>query len=234
MDELSFRRAIYAEPNTSAPEIIQAAKDDPAKQAFWDEVKAMDAQLAQAMHIPVPENFADKLILRHRLDEFSQNRKKRPWYLAMAASIAMVVGISYMALVAGNNGLTNDVFAHVSHQYVNKEIAMSGQNVTQDAINQKMLIFNGAISEEIGEVLSANYCYLNTIKSLHMIIKGKTGLINLFVVPDDKNQEFKEDFSNDYLVGTSFLLASAKIIIVGDNREEISHLRAVAQRAFRF
>ncbi|MFT6328899.1 MAG: hypothetical protein ACJAYN_000826, partial [Bermanella sp.] len=49
MDELSFRRTIYAEPNTTDPDIIQAAKDDPAKQVFWDEVKAMDLQLAQAM-----------------------------------------------------------------------------------------------------------------------------------------------------------------------------------------
>lgn len=234
MDELSFRRAIYAEPNTSAPDIIQAAKDDPAKQAFWDDVKVMDAKLAQAMHIPVPENFADKLILRHRLDEFSQKRKKRPWYLAMVASIAMVVGTSYMALLAGNNGLTNDVFAHVSHQYMSKEIAMSGQNVTRDAINTKMQIFNGAVSSEIGEVVSANYCYLDNIKSLHMIIKGKTGLINLFVVPDDKSQALKENFNKNNLVGTSFLLASAKIIIVGDNKEEISQLRTVAQSAFIF
>ena len=75
MDELTFRRTIYAEPNTTDPDVIQAAKDDPAKQAFWDEVKAMDAQIAQAMNIPVPENFADKLILRQGLDEFSQKRQ---------------------------------------------------------------------------------------------------------------------------------------------------------------
>jgi hypothetical protein len=234
MDELSFRRTIYAEPNTTDPDIIQAAKNDPAKQVFWDEVKAMDAQLALAMHIPVPENFADKLILRQGMDEFTQTRRKRPWYVAMAASVAMVVGISYMTLFAGNNGLANDVFAHVSHEYMNKEMTMGGQNVTQAAINEKMATFNGALSDEIGEVVSANYCYLNTIKSLHMIIRGKTGLVNLFVVTDNKSKELEEDFSNDELIGTSFLLNSAKIIIVGDDREDVSQLQLVAKNAFRF
>jgi secreted PhoX family phosphatase len=162
MDELSFRRTIYAEPNTTDPDIIQAAKDDPAKQVFWDEVKAMDAQLAQAMSIPVPENFADKLILRQGMDEFSQKRQKRPWYIALAASVAMVVGVSYVTLFAGNNGLANDIYAHINHEYMNKEIAMTGQHVSQNVINEKMATFNGVLSGEIGDVLSANYCYLGT------------------------------------------------------------------------
>ena len=234
MDELTFRRTIYAEPNTTDPDIIQAAKDDPAKQAFWDEVKAMDAQIAQAMHIPIPENFAEKLILRQGMDEFSQRRQKRPWYIALAASVAMIVGISYMTLFVGNHGLANDVFAHVSHEYMNKEMAMSGQNITQDAINGKMATFNGALSGDIGEVVSANYCYLDTIRSLHMIVKGEKGLISLFVVPESESEELQDDFSKDNLVGTSFLLNSAKIIIVGDDREQVSQLQNVARTAFRF
>jgi hypothetical protein len=234
MDELSFRRTIYAEPNTTDPDIIQAAKDDPAKQVFWDEVKAMDVQLAQAMSIPVPENFADKLILRQGMDEFSQKRQKRPWYIALAASVAMVVGVSYVTLFAGNNGLANDIYAHINHEYMNKEIAMTGQHVSQNVINEKMATFNGVLSGEIGDVLSANYCYLGTIKSLHMIIKGKTGLINLFVVDNNNSKELKEDFSTNGLVGTSFLLQSAKIIIVGDDKEQVSHLQTAAQSAFRF
>lgn len=234
MDELTFRRTIYAEPNTTDPDVIQAAKDDPAKRAFWDEVKAMDTQLAQAMHIPIPENFAEKLILRQGMDEFTQKRQQRPWYVAMAASFALVAGISYMTLFAGNNGLANDVFAHVSPEYMHKEISMSGSNVTQEAINKKMATFNGKLSDEIGEVVSANYCYLDTIKSLHMIVRGEKGLISLFVMPDSNSEELKEDFSNKELVGTSFLLKSAKIIIVGNDKEEVSHMQEVAQSAFKF
>jgi hypothetical protein len=234
MDELTFRRTIYAEPNTTDPNIIRAAKDDPAKQSFWDEVKAMDAQIAEAMNIPIPENFADKLILRQGLDEFSQKRQKRPWYFAMAASLAMLASISYMTLLAGDNGLVNDVYAHVSKDHMAKELSMSRRNVTSDDINKKMASFNVVMSEDIGEVVSANYCYLDTIKSLHMIVKGEKGLISLFIVPDSESEKLEESFSNSEFVGTSFLLQSAKIIIVGDNSQEVSQLQKVAQSSFRF
>jgi hypothetical protein len=234
MDELTFRRTIYADPNTKDPDVIKAALDDPSKQAFWDEVKALDAQMAQAMNIPVPENFAEKLLLRQGMDEFSQHRKKRPWYVAMAASVAMFAGIGYMTLLAGDNGLANDVFAHVSHEYMEKEVMMSGSAVTSERINEKMATFNGKLSEEIGDVVSANYCYLDKIKSLHMIIKGEKGLISLFVVPDSQSKGLKEDFSKDDLIGSSFLLESAKIIIVGDDRNEVAKLQQTAKTAFTF
>ncbi len=234
MDELTFRRTIYAEPNTTDPDILQAAKDDPAKQAFWDEVKVMDDQLLQAMNIPIPENLADKLILRQGMNEFTQKRRKRPWYIALAASVAMFLGVSYMTLFASNSGLVNDVFAHVTHEYMAKEIAMSRPNITQEVLNEKITTFNGTLAEEIGEVVSANYCYLNTIRSLHMIVKGEKGLLSLFVVPQSLSEDVKEEFSNDKLVGTSFLLASMKIIIVGNDREDVAQLRQVAQSSLRF
>ncbi len=234
MDELTFRRTIYAEPNTTDPEVIQAAKDDPAKQVFWDETKALESKLALAMNIPVPENFAEKLILRQGMDEFTQHRQKRPWYIAMAASVAMVAGISYMTLLGGNDGLAKDVFAHVNDEYMSKEISMNGEFVSIDTINEKMATFDGQLSEEIGEVVSANYCYLDKIKSLHMIIKGEKGLISLFIVPGSESKELQDDFSDNEHFGSSFLLESAKIIIVGNDKEQVSQLQEVAQSAFTF
>ena len=111
---------------------------------------------------------------------------------------------------------------------------MSRRNVTSDDINKKMASFNVVMSEDIGEVVSANYCYLDTIKSLHMIVKGEKGLISLFIVPDSESEKLEESFSNSEFVGTSFLLQSAKIIIVGDNSQEVSQLQKVAQSSFRF
>jgi hypothetical protein len=234
MDELTFRRTIYADPNTTDPDVIKAANEDPSKQAFWDEVKALDAQIMQAAAIPVPDNFAEKLLLRQGMDEFSQRRRKRPWYVAMAASVAMVASIGYMTLLAGDNGLANDVFAHVSHEYVNKEMMMSSGNVSNESINAKMATFNGELIEDIGDVVSANYCYLDKIKSLHMIIKGEKGLISLFIVPDKESESIEEDFSNDELTGNSFLLESAKVIVVGDNENDVSKLTQTARAAFKF
>ena len=38
MDDLSFRKAVYAEPFSKDPELLKAASEDPKKKVFWDEI----------------------------------------------------------------------------------------------------------------------------------------------------------------------------------------------------
>lgn len=231
MDDLSFRKAVYAEPFTKDAAVIEAAKQDPKKQAFWDEIKQMENELKEAMHIPVPENLAEKLILRQSLDNHTQVKKQRPWYIALAASVMFASVLSVYMFSKGSGNFQDDVFAHMSH--VNTEV-MKGQQVDLAAMNNKLATFNGSISDEIGEVVSANYCYLNTIKSLHLIIKGENGLTSLFVVPDSITDSVGETFSNASYKGASFLLESAKVIIVGDSESAVNEMKSKAQQALSF
>jgi PleD family two-component response regulator len=90
------------------------------------------------------------------------------------------------------------------------------------------------MSAEIGEVLSANYCYLDKIKSIHMIIRGEKGFISLFIVPGSESEDLQDEFSNNEHIGSSFLLKSAKIIIVGDDKDQVSQLQKIARNAFTF
>lgn len=232
MDDLSFRKAVYAEPFTKNPIVIEAAKADPKKQAFWNELKAMEADLQAAMHIQVPENLAEKLILRQSLKQHSSVTKQRPWYFAIAASAVLATILTVGMLSGGNSGkFTNDVFAHVEHVHLE---LMKSVKVDFDAINSKLSAFNGHVNQEIGEVVSANYCYLDEIKSLHMIIRGENGLTSIFVVPDAISKNIGSSFSNASFEGASFLLDSAKIIIVGENKAEVESILNKARDSFSF
>lgn len=233
MDELTFRRTIYAEPNTQDAKVIEAAKADPAKQAFWNEVKAMENQIFAASQVPVPENLADKLLLRQSFEERQQEHSKRPWYIAMAASVAVAAVLTFNVIqpISGN-ALANDVFAHVS--YMEKEMMMGAGSVDLDQVNAKMATFNGSVNGDLGEIVSANYCYLDKIKSLHLIIKGEKGLINMFVMPDNLTESIQETFNNASMIGTSFLIESAKVIIVGEDAEELKGVKESAQQQMKF
>lgn len=235
MDELTFRRTIYADPNTQDPEVIAAAKADPAKQAFWNEVKALDNQIFAASQIKVPENLAEKLLLKQSFEEREEERNKRPWYIAMAASVAVAAVLTFnvMQPISGN-ALANDVFAHVDEAYVAKEMMMSTGNVDREQVNAKMATFNASLDGDLGNVVSANYCYLDKIKSLHLIIKGENGLINMFVMPEDLTESLQETFNSATMFGTSFLLESAKIIIVGEDGEEVKNVKESAKQTLRF
>jgi len=235
MDELTFRRTIYADPNTQDPAVIEAAKQDPSKQAFWNDTKALDAQITAATKVPVPDDLVEKLLLKQSFEDRERSVNKRPWYIALAASVALAAVLSFNLIgLNPSTGLASDVFAHVDHAYMEKEIMMSAGNVDMQSVNAKLASFNGAITGDFGEVVSANYCYLDKIKSLHLIIKGENGLVNMFVIPKSLTESIQESFSNAALIGTSFLLESAKIIIVGEDRAEVNKVQQNAINSITF
>jgi hypothetical protein len=231
MDDITFRRTIYVDPFTQDPEVIEAAKNDPKKQAFWEEVRAMESALEQAMDIPVPEDLADKLILRQSMNDFKAHKQRRPWYLALAASVVLASVLTVGVITQSGHDFKSDVFAHMSH--VSYEVNKGG-NVDLDMVNDKLASYNGTVSEGLGDIVSANYCYLDSIKSLHLIIKGETGLSSLFVVPSEVSPTLDGNFSNDEYSATSFLLESAKVIVVGDNGSQVSDLSAKAKQLLSF
>jgi hypothetical protein len=231
MDDLTFRKTVYAEPFTKDPEIIEAAAKDQKKQAFWDELKAMEIELQAAMNVQVPEHLAEKLILRQTLSEHKSATQKRPWYIALAASVVFASILSFSMLSSNANQLSDDVLAHMSH--VDLEL-MKSAKVDLDSVNDKLASFNGQVDGELGEVVSANYCYLDKIKSLHVIIRGENGLTSLFVVPDSITDSIGKTFSDATYQGASFLLESAKVIIVGENKNDVERLEQRAKQTMSF
>lgn len=231
MDDLTFRKAVYAEPFTTNPAVIEAATHDPKKQAFWDAVKTMENDLKSAMEIPVPENLAEKLILRQSIQEHRSHSQKRPWYLALVASVVFASVLTIGMLKTDNGKLTDNIFAHMSH--VDIEM-MNSTQIGSSTINEKLASFNGQVNGYLGEVVSANYCYLDKIKSLHLIIRGENGLTSLFVVPDSITESLSKTFNNATYKGTSFLLNSAKVIVVGENQADIEQLQQRAKQAMSF
>lgn len=231
MDDITFRRTIYADPFTNDPEVIKAAKNDPKKQAFWDETRAIEASIEEAMNIPVPEDLADKLILRQSLTRFKQEKKRQPWYLALAASVvlASVVSIKFIGSSSGN--LSTDIFAHMEH--LAYEVSKYGDTDIA-SVNSKLASYNGKIKEGMGDIVSANYCYLNSIKSLHLIIRDEQGFISLFVLPSKFADSIEEEFNNETYTGSSFLSASAKVVVVGENALQVASLKEKAKQLLSF
>jgi hypothetical protein len=231
MDDLTFRKTIFAEPFTTDTAVIKAAAQDPKKQAFWNDIKAMENDLKLAMDIPVPKNLAEKLILRQSLSEHKSTTQRRPWYLALAASVVFASVLTLTIFNNGNSKLVHDVLAHMSH--VDAEM-MKSATLSNSVINDRLTSFNGQVNGDLGEVVSANYCYLDKIKSLHLIIRGENGFTSLFVVPDSITESLSKRFNNANYEGASFLMNSAKIIVVGKNKTDVKKLEQRAKQIMSF
>ena len=56
MDELEFRRTLYADPYCKDDKVLAAIAGDPKKQVFCKELKQLDKNMQQASQVKIPDD----------------------------------------------------------------------------------------------------------------------------------------------------------------------------------
>ena len=226
MDDLQFRRTMYADPKNTDEAIIAAIESDPAKQKFAAELDKLDDKIAQALNVPVPDDLYNKLILRQTMASHQQQKRKGRIQLAIAASVAFAVGITFNTLQVSSpySNLGDYAIAHVNHeaQYFSNN---DNAQVTLASLNQKMASFKGSFASSFGKLISAEYCRFDGIQSLHLTFQGKSSPVTIFIVPANGDLEFSDFFSDDLLNGESLKFKDTNIIVVGDKNEPLQQWR---------
>lgn len=232
MDELEFRRRVYANPDTTDPDVIDAAKHDPAKRAFWTEQKKLDRELKQAVHVPVPDDLAHKLIWQQSADEFARHKRRSRWYIALAASIAFTIGLSFTLVTQPSVGLGNQVLAHMIH--ADDEQTHSVLPVDLRQVNAKLASFGATFTDNIGDIKVANYCHLDNVRSLHLIVNTEQGKMSVFIVPRRDDLTLPQEFADDRYHGQGIEMQRASIMVVGDKHADLSPILSSVQQRIRF
>nr|WP_057831769.1 DUF3379 family protein [Colwellia sp. TT2012] len=222
MDDLQFRRAIYADPNNPDADTIAAQQQDPSKKQFAQEICQLDEKIMRALQVPVPEGLAEKLILRQTLASHQVQKRKTRVHLALAASVAIVGGLmlNFMQFSSAYNNLGDYALAHVYHEqgsFANNATSL----VTLASLNQKMATFDGNFSQALGKLLFADYCRFDGMKSLHLVYQGKTSPVTVFIVPKNEQLSFSPDFNDKKLFGSSLEFTHSNIIVVADKNESL-------------
>ena len=70
MDDLEFRRRIYADPKHQDSELKQAMLQDPAKRKFPEHMQQFDNQIEDALKIDVPVFGIDELFLALKVTSY--------------------------------------------------------------------------------------------------------------------------------------------------------------------
>ncbi len=228
MDDLQFRRSIYADPNSADKDIIAAQNADPAKKQFAQEIAQLDQQIKKAMDVDIPEDLYNKLMLKQVLVSHQQQKRKSRIHLALAASIAFVLGISFTFWQSSTpyNDIGALSLAHVAHETMHfADEDHSQAQVSLTSLNEKMADFNAQFSQSFGKLISAGYCNFGGIKSLHLIYQGELGPVTVFVMPNEEGLAFTANFANEKLKGQSIHFYHANIVVVGDKNEPLNQWR---------
>ncbi len=222
MDDLQFRRAIYADPNNQDADTIAAQQNDPSKKQFAQEICQLDERIKQALQVPVPDDLCDKLILRQTLASHQVHKRKARIHLALAASVAIVGGLmlNFIQFSSAYSNLGDQALAHVYHEQGSFDNNTT-KLVSLASLNKKMAAFDGNFSQSLGKLLFADYCRFDGMKSLHLVYQGKTSPVTVFVVPKDEQLRFDADFNDKKLFGSSLEFSQSNIIVVADKNESL-------------
>ena len=84
MDDLQYRRSIYADPASLDDDILAAQNADPSKKRLAEELILFDEKIKEAMNIPVPDDLCNKLLLRQSFASHQQEKRKSRVHLNSA------------------------------------------------------------------------------------------------------------------------------------------------------
>lgn len=234
MDDLQFRREAYGDPNNQTDEFLQhlANHEDDAK--LVNDLKSLDSKLMQALNVPVPNDLADKLLLRQQLTQHQHDKKHTRYLMAMAASIAFVIGISFSMLKLTPVDLSEHALTHVAHE---GKALMMDQNINFNDVNFKLASVEGLgqskFIQQPGHVYYTAYCDFQGVKSLHLVMADETGKkVTLFIVPVENRMQFDEAFANQKYKGKGFETAGAYMMIVGENDTNLDYVKAEIEQTF--
>ncbi|MGI9285597.1 MAG: DUF3379 family protein [Pseudomonadales bacterium] len=169
--------------------------------AYQAEMQTLDARIARAMAINVPEFKLPELPAidetgSESSDESSDkvvsitSRQKRsfsmPNWLGLAAAIALAVIVSFQYLPNGgisDQELADQILAHLDHEPWAMQV--SNVSVTEENITEVFSRAGGTMEEEIGLVSYAASCVINGRRIPHLVVQGKDGPITLLLMPEE-------------------------------------------------
>lgn len=223
MDDLIFRRSIYADPKTSDPEILQAIENDPQKQKLADNLNQFDDKIFDALAVDVPSDLANKLMLRQTMVDHTKQKKKTRIHLALAASVVFTIGVTMnmFQFSSAYNNLGDHSLAHVHYENSSFKNMATG-NITLESVNKRLATFGGNFTNLVGEVISADFCRFDGIKSLHLVFQGENSPITVFVIPHENSLTAKNEFSDAKYDGKSIQYVQGNVVVITEKDESVS------------
>lgn len=234
MDDLQFRRTIYADPQCNDESVKKAAAEDPAKQEFWNDLKRMEASMEQACKVDVPEGLAERLILRQSIQQHQKQRKRTRIHLALAASIAFVFGISFTLWQQQIQvDLGEHALAHVYNEADGFALKIDG-DVEYDTVNAKLASIGGRFEDTVGRIYFAHFCNFEKVRSFHMVMQGEHGKVTVFVVPHNDKHKPVDYFSDGKMHGETLDLEQVRLLMVGEEGKSFDQLKTRLKQRMTF
>lgn len=220
MDDLELRRRLFAEPQSKDPELVDAIHSTEANKQLSDELKIFDTKIASALKVDVPDNLANKLILKQSIQSHQQSKRRSKIHLAVAASVALIIGLGINVLRPTHTNLSEYSLAHYYHE-ANHFSNLATSNISLATINEGLNNLKVKFANKIGNLIAIEDCFYDGMDSMHLVFEGQYDNVTLFIIPKNQHLQFINKFSDENMHGISKQYSNADVIIIGDKREQL-------------
>ena len=233
MDELSFRRRIYADPNDNGTDITAACQQDKQKAKFKAEMLEFDKLLQDSLQVDVPDNLTERILLGQSIDFQHKQKRKHRWHLAMAASVAFAVGITFQMVGVSPR---YDTLGDHALAHLNAEIdhIPAVATYSQEQLNVKLAHFGGEMTQTVAPIKFANFCDFDGTTSLHLVLQSGDKDVTVFIVPADSGLKSSRQFSDMNYRGETIQTQSADMVIITEKDDSLEKWRNQLQKSIKW
>lgn len=241
MDDLEFRKRVFANPQDQDPEFLAAAAANPERSRVLSQLQALDVRVAKAAHsIPVPADLAARLKTRTAPVQATEKPGMRR-YLAVAASLILAIGLVLSPGLITERPSAADLKFHddvIGH--VHREISRYNPGLADISLTQ----INSVLEKEAGGHLRddeqikkmhfkfANGCNIDqNSKGAHIVLNGSRGAVSVIVVHNSPVST-KFDVTDSRFAGKIIPFGEGNLIIVGEKDEPLNVYEDMIETAF--
>ena len=221
-----YKEAIAADPSATFEGAEHAAACE-ACAAFTAEMQALDAKIAGALTIGVPDLAMPDLppIEDDNVVNLPFSGKRRvPTWMAIAASFALaaIIGVQLVGNQPGaGTSLEEEILAHLDHEpYAFNETESPVPDARFSRVVNESV---GTMDRGVGLITYAQSCIINGKTVPHLVLQGETGPITLLLMPDEMI-DMAKTFMGESVSGVIIPHGEGSIAIIGESDREIGEI----------
>lgn len=221
---LEFRRELLQDPFAAGEALLAHEAECEECARFSRRVRAQEAALRDLLRSPEPPpELAERVRLAVRLEQ--QAERRRPLWLAAAASLMLAVTIGLVSLYEqhierGHMALAQSVVYHIEDEA--KHLHAPGPASPQ-RVHEVFARFGAELAGNIGQINFAAECLMRNRTGIHLVLKGEHGPVTVFLMPGEKPAQMVP-VETDRFEGEILPTSWGSIAVVGERGEAIEPL----------
>lgn len=224
---IEFRRAKLTAPREVSEAAAEHLAQCPECAGFDVEVDELDRRLEEAARVPVPENLAERVLLRHQL---RRGQPRRNW-LALAAAVVLSAAVTLMYVrESAQQDLARRMIAHVLSE---PDVWAVRESMPPERVAQAFASIGATLRADFGQVTFLDQCKGLDPGGTHLVVKTPHGQAAVLLLPNAQRWR-RAGVVGHGLVASVGSAEKGVVAVVADSASHAERIEDMLRQALRW